>query len=409
MTSVNQNVPEIALSDPDVLGDPVAAYGRARELAPLARLLAPGFGPMWAVTRHAEARALLTDARFELNADSYQRPDVPDDCLPYLRTMQEMDGPEHLRLRRLVAPAFTARRADRFRSRIEQIVQRLLDELPDHVENGSVDLLAHLARPLPIDVICAVMGIPEADQGQWREYGAAVAAGFGQVFADAIPAVLAGARAAVAARRAAPGDDLLSDLIRVQADDRLADTELVTLVWHLVLAGQTPANLVANAVAVLFDHPDQLAALRADPGRAPQAVEELIRWCGPQLLTIPRYARQDVEFGGVMIGKGEPVTVAIAAANRDPRVYTDPERLDIGRDLSAGQLGFAHGPHYCLGAPLARVQTEIALTALVRRFPDLAVGESQRMPDPSTWRLTSLPVRLKVGVERCRPESCTTW
>jgi cytochrome P450 len=394
-------VPEIDLTDHGVLRDPFAAYGHARERSPLARLLAPGFGPMWVLTRHEGARAMLGDPRFQLNAASYMRPDVPEDCLAYMRTIQEMDGTEHTRLRRLVSPAFTARRAVQFRPRIEPIVENLLDDLPDHAEHGSVDLLRHFARPLPIDVICELVGIPEPDRPRWREYGAAVAAGWGQAFAEAIPGIMDGAKAAVAARRAEPGDDLVSDLIRTQAEDgdRLSDTEMVTLVWHLVLAGQTPTNLIANAVEALLCHPDQLAALREDLGLMPCAIEELMRWCGPQLLTIPRYTRQDVELGGVLVGKGEPVTAAIVSANRDPRAFADPDRFDISRAAGpSGHLGFAHGPHFCLGASLARVQTEVALTALLRRFPDLTLavspGDVGRIPDPGTWRLASLPVTL---------------
>jgi cytochrome P450 len=394
-------VPEINLTDAEVLRDPFAAYGDARERSPLARIQAPGFGPIWAFTRHEEARAMLGDPRFELNADSYTRPDVPEHCLAYMRTMQEMDGPEHARLRRLVSPAFTARRAAEFRPRIEPIVDRLLDDLANHAEDGSVDLLLHFARPLPMDVICELVGIPETDRPRWREWGAAIAAGWGQAFAEAIPNIIAGAGAAVALRRAEPGDDLVSDLIRTQAEDgdRLSETELVTLVWHLVLAGQTPTNLIANAVETLLTHPEQLAALRQDPDLMPGAVEELTRWSGPQLMTIPRYAREDVEIAGVLVGKGDPVTAVIAAANRDPRAFTDPDRLDLSRPAGpSAHLGYAHGPHFCLGAALARTQTEVALTGLLRRFPDLALAGSPsqpgRLPDPGTWRLAALPVKL---------------
>ncbi|WP_424533026.1 cytochrome P450 family protein [Sphaerisporangium viridialbum] len=393
-------VPEIDLTDPEVLRDPFTAYGDARERSPLARLLIPGLAPMWALTRHEDARAMLGDPRFELNADSFMRPDVPEDCLPYMRTMTEMAAPEHARLRRLVSPAFTARRAAEFRPRIEPIAGRLLDGLPGHAENGSVDLLRHLARPLPMEVICELVGIPEPDRPSWRAYGAIVAAGSGQGFAEAVPGIMEGAKAATARRRAEPGDDLLSDLIRAQAEDgdRLDDTEMVTLVWHLVLAGQTPTNLIANAVVALLSHPAQLAALRADPGLMPLAVEELVRWCGPTLLSIPRYAREDVELHGTQVRKGEAVTAAVAAANRDPRAFADPGRFDVGRTAGpAGHLGFAHGPHFCLGASLARVQTEVALTALLRRFPGLALAvppDGLRAPDPGTWRLTALPVTL---------------
>lgn len=375
---------DIDLTDPAVAADPLTAYGRAREESPVARLLAPGFGPMWAVTRYDTVKTLLTDARFELSADSYQRPDVPADCLPYLRTMQEMDGQEHARLRRLAAPAFTARRAADLRPRIERIVTDLVAALP----GPEVDLVAAFTRPLPMAVICELVGVPAADRPRWREYGAMVAAGFGPAFAEAIPAIIRDAKAVVAARRAEPADDLVSELT---GDGGLTDTEVVTLVWHLVLAGQTPTHLVANAVHALLTHPDQLALLRAGADMA-TAVEELARWCGPQLLTIPRRAHEDTEIEGVAIAKGEPVTAVIGAANRDPRVFAEPDRLDVTR-VGPAHLAFAHGPHFCLGASLARVQTQAALTVLLERCPDLRLAADVRpLPDPATWRLASLPV-----------------
>ncbi|GAA2814124.1 cytochrome P450 [Saccharopolyspora taberi] len=380
-------VVDLDLTDPEVLRDPTAAYGRARELSPLARMSVPGMAPMWAVTRYEEARAMLADPRFELSEESFAfRPEVPEHCKAYLRTMQEMNGREHTRLRRRVAPAFTPRRAHQFRPRIERAVRRLLDALPGE----PVELVEHFARPLPMDVICELVGIPESDRPQWRSHGAAVAAGHGQKLTEAVPAIIAGAEAAVAARRAEPADDLVTDLLR--AEDQLDDTEIVTLIWNVVLAGQVPTNLIANAVAALLDHPDQLAALRADPGLMPSAVEELMRWCGPQLLTVPRFAREDVEIGGIPVPEGAMVTAVMASANRDPRVFDDPERLDLRRD-AARHLGFAHGPHFCLGASLARVETEVALAGLLRRFPGLAAaGEAQRSPDPGTARLTALSV-----------------
>jgi cytochrome P450 len=389
--------PEIDLSDPDVVRDPFTSYGAVRETAPLARILIPGMNPLWALTRHADAREVLGDPRFVINADSFQRPPgIPEHCLKYMRTMSEMDGPEHARLRRLVSPAFTARRAAAFRERIEPIVDGLLDELPSHVEGGSVDLLAHFAWLLPIDVICELVGIPVRDRPKWREHAANIAAGYGQGFADAIPEVMAGALAAVASRREAPDGDLLADLIRVRDSDgdRLSETELVTLVWHLVLAGQTPASLIPNAVRALHDHPDQLARLRADESLTPRAVEELIRWCGPALLTIPRYATEDVELFGELVRKGDAVTAVVASANRDPRAYSSPDELDITRAPGTSHLGFGHGPHFCLGASLAKVQVEAALTGLLRRYPDLELVSSERAPDPGNWRLSTLRATL---------------
>ncbi|WP_328648372.1 cytochrome P450 [Amycolatopsis sp. NBC_00348] len=389
-------IPEIDLTDLKVLTDPFTAYDQAREASAVARLVIPGFGPFWALTRYAEARAMLSDPRFEVKPESFMRPPgIPEHCLEYMRTMAEQDGAEHLRLRRLVAPAFTPKRAAQFRPRLAAITGHLLDELPSHAEDGVVDLVPHFARPLPMDVICELVGIPAADRPRWREYGAAVAGGVGQDFLAAIPVIIEGAKDVVARSRAEPGDDLIGDLVRAQDGDRLTDTELVTLVWHLMLAGQTPVNLIANAVEALLAHPDQLALLRADPALWPGAVEELMRWCSPQLLTTPRFAREDVEIDGTLIRAGERVTAAMVAADRDPRVFDGADRLDVTRSGPA-QLGFSHGPHFCLGASIARVQAEVALSGLFTRFPDLAlaVDDVPRAPDGGTWRPSALPLTL---------------
>jgi len=388
---ISSEIPELDLTDPALLADPAAVYGAVREASPLARIPIPGIGTMWALTRYDDARAMLADPRFEINESSFLRPGVPEDCAAYMRTMSERNGPEHARLRRLVAPAFTPRRAAALRPRMESLVDRLLDELPT---DEPADLLAGFARPLPIDVICELVGIPDGDRPAWREYGAAVAANAGPRFAEAIPGIMAGAKAAVARRRAEPGDDLLTDLVRMQAEDgdRLSDTELVTMVWLLVIAGQTPGNLIANAVATLLSDPAHVAAFRTDPGRA---VEELTRWCGPTIMSIPRYAREDVTLCGAPVRAGEPVTAVVVSANRDPRTFADPDRLDLGRSAApSGHLVFGHGPHFCLGASLARVETEVALTTLLRRFPAMSLAEAVRAPDPGTWRLSSLRVSL---------------
>jgi cytochrome P450 len=227
-------------------------------------------------------------------------------------------------------------------------------------------------------VICAVLGVPAADRPRWHGYGAMVSAGDGQAFAAAIPAIIDDAKAVLAA----PEDGLVTDLIEAGG---LTDTEIVTLIWHLVLAGQVPTHLLAVGLDALLRHPDQLAAV---PDRVPAAVEELLRWCGPQLLAVPRFPSEDVVVGGVPIAAGTPVTVALGAVNRDPRVFPDPDVLDVRRNAE-GHLAFLHGPHFCLGAALARLETEVALTAVLRRWPDLRPGEAVRPPDPATWRLTT--------------------
>ncbi|MEU8244555.1 cytochrome P450 [Actinoplanes missouriensis] len=395
-------VPEISLADPEVLRDPFAAHRRAREQAPLARLLAPGFGSIWLVTRYQEARAALGDERFALTADSMMRAGIPEDLLPYLVTMSHMPDPDHARLRRLVSSAFGSRRIAALRPWIEQIADELLDQLPDHAEEGSVDLLRHYAQPLPITVVCELLGIPATDHQLWRDCTAALAAGPGPGAIDAIRTIVDSARSAIALRRREPGDNLISDLIRAQDEDpaRVSETEMVTLVWNLVIGGQeNPANLIANAVAALLTHPDQLALLRADPALMPRAIQELMRWCGPGLQTIPRYATEDVELDGQVVRKGEPIAVALASANRDERVFADPDRLDITRaPQSSGQLGFGHGRNYCLGRSLAETEVETALGRLLTRWPGLALAvapeELPRVPDPGAWRLAALPVTL---------------
>ena len=371
------------LTDPAVLLDPVGTYAAAREDGAVATMEVPGLGTLWIVTRHENAREVLTDPRFRLARESYaMRPAG----LPETPNLGELDGPDHARLRRFAAPAFTARRIAEFRPRIERTVADLLEDRPP-----AFDLLTDFAHPMPIEVICDLVGIAEDERPMWRRVGIAVASGQGQAFQEAIPDVIAGAKAAVARRRAEPGDDLLTDLVRTEA----TDDELVVLVWHLVLAGQVPGNLIANAVEALLRHPEQLALLRENPELMPKAVEELLRWCTPQLLTVPRFTTEDVEVGGTSIPKGERVTVSMLAVNRDPAVFPDPDRLDVTRAPgSFGHLAFAHGAHFCLGAALARVETEVALAALLKRFPGLGLnGDPVRTPDPGNWRLATLPVR----------------
>ncbi|PPK64923.1 cytochrome P450 [Actinokineospora auranticolor] len=366
-------LPEIDLSDPAVLHDPFTVYGRAREQSPVVRLAIPGMSDLLAVTRHAPARAVLADPRFELNERSFLRPPgIPDSCLRYLRTMGEMNGAEHTRQRRVTAPGFSVRQADALRDRVQRIVDGFLADLSD-----PVDLVTDFAARLPMEVICELMGVDEESRPRWREYGAAISAGYGPAFINAIPEIIESARELISHKKANPADDVLSSLIAGE----LTDDELITLAWHLILAGQTPGNLISNAIEVLAAHPDRIG---------PGMVEEVLRFCGPQLLTVPRFAVGDVEVDGVVIPDGAAVTIAIGAASRDPRFFARPDEFDPARG-GIGHLSFAHGPHFCLGASLARVQTEIALLSLFREFPGLKVGTGVRAPDGGTWRLSSLP------------------
>lgn len=394
-------IPRLLLVDPAVLNDPFTAYGTAREQFPVTRLLAPGMRPMWALTRYHDSRAMLNSAQFQFTVDSLTiRPDMPASGLTYLESML-IDGDVHRRLRRLVSGAFTPRHAQGLRPQMAEIVAELLDATAANAVDGQVDLLEHFARPLPMDVLCSLMGIPAEDRTLWRSYGAAVSVGEGDRWSDVMPGVLESTRRAIEGRRADPGADLISDLVRAQAEDgdRLSDTEITGLIWLIMVAASTTADFVANAVLALLTHPEQHEALRSGSVSMPRAVEELLRWCSLNVISIPRYAREDLDLHGAPVKAGDAVVAVLVAANRDPRVFPDPDRLDFGRPAGTpSSLTFAHGPHICIGAALARVMVDVALTGLQERFPDLAPAVEperlKRVRDPGTWRLEALPVRL---------------
>ncbi len=398
-------IPRLLLVDPELLADPFTVYGRARDQSPLVRLLAPGIRPIWGLTRLEDCRAMFSDPRFEFTDRSLIRPDIPEAALPYLRAMH-LDSGGHRRLRQLMAPGFKARRASSFRPEVARIVAGLLDDLERKGAGGPVDFLADFAVPLPSDVAGAYLGLPASQRLRWRDYAEAVGSGVDQRFAEAMPGIIADTRDAIAEKRSQPGDDVISRLVRVQAESAakgepaLSDMELEALIWISMMASSAFSHFMVNGLHALLTHPEQLAWLRADPRRRMAgAVEELIRWASLTLISIPREASEDIELFGVIIQKGDPMVAVLAAANRDPRLFSDPERLDLQRHIEPpGHLAFGHGPHVCAGNFLARVMTEEALIALLLRFPDLALAvppeELRRVPDPGTWRLESLPLRL---------------
>ncbi len=398
------------LMNPELLADPYAGYGRLREQAPVLRGRAIDGSPAWYVTRQADVRAVLGDPRFVTSAASVAGGDansvrdrmleslgIRGDLVGYLtRSILSVDGADHVRLRKLVSRAFTVRRVGELRPRVEAITSALLDGFPP-----TVDLVESFAYPLPITVICELVGVPEAERPAWRGWGKALLTMDRATVPGAVRQMVDHVHELVDRRRIHPEGDLLSGLVHAQDEDgdRLTDTELVTLVFSLVMAGhETTAHLIANGAYALLTHPDQLDLLRADPTLWPAAVHELMRWCGPVQVTQLRYATTDLELGGVSIRRGEVVQAVLVSANRDPREYQDPDRLDVLRRPAArgeGHVGFGHGPHYCLGAALARQEAEVALHALFDRFPDLAlaVDEPEWMPVPGMRRLARLPVR----------------
>ncbi|MEU9887020.1 cytochrome P450 [Sphaerisporangium sp. NPDC051011] len=410
----------VNLMDPGLMADPFAGYGRLREEAPLVRGTFFGRGtPMWLATRYEDVKMVLGDHRFVNNPASVPGLDVenirrrelgargiPADLAEYvLESVLDADGADHIRLRRLVSRAFTARRVSELRPRVEQITEELLDRLAATAEDGVADLIEHFAYPLPITVICELVGIPEEDRPRWRAWGKALVTLENGGMGEALREMVAHIHELIDRRRAAPTGDLLTGLIRAHDEDgdRLSDTEMVTLVLTLVLAGhETTAHLIGNGTAALLAHPGQLALLRSDPALMPRAVHELMRWCGPVQATRMRYATEDLTVGGMPVRKGETVMAVLVGANHDPRAFDDPERLDITREPEAGRkethVGFGYGLHYCLGAALARQEGEVAFEALLRRFPDLSLAvdpaDLERQPMPGSWRLARLPVKL---------------
>ena len=309
-----------------------------------------------------------------------------------------MDPPDHTRIRRLVSRAFTPRRIAQLREPIRKTADQLLDAIAPH---GRADLIASYAAPLPITVICDLLGVAPEDRRDFRAWTDALVApdpAQPSRAKEAVGGMLAFFTQLIARKRAEPADDLLSALIAVRdEEDRLSEDELMSLAFLILFAGyENTVHLIGNATLALLSHPDQLAALRADPARLGGAVEELARYDGPAPLAIRRFPTEDITIGGVTIPAGETVLLSLAAAHRDPHRFTDPDRLDIGRDAT-GHLALGHGIHYCLGAPLARMETEIALAALLERFPrldlDVPYGELRWRPSMRARGLLSLPVR----------------
>ncbi|WP_344896697.1 cytochrome P450 [Actinomadura meridiana] len=373
--------------------------------------------PMWVAGRYEGVRSMLSDPRFANNpatvpngaaallpGEPLRKLGLDDDLVPYLSdTILDSDGRDHARLRRLVTPAFSVQRIMTLRPRIERLADDLLDALPNHATGGVADLLDHFAHPLPIQVIGDLVGVPAADLPSWLRWTHDLSFDR-QSLTGTLRPLVDYTHDLVRRRRAEPGDDVISELLRVQDDDgdRLDDRELVTMVLSLVIAGHdTTAAFIANSVWALLTHPDQLAALRADPGLMPRAVQELLRWCGPVLVARTRYAMRDVDLGWASFRSGDAVAAALSGANHDPREFADPKELDIARKYqNRGEVhvSFGAGPHYCLGAALARLEVEAALGRLLERYPGLALAVPER---DLRWhaasgmrKLAELPVRL---------------
>jgi cytochrome P450 len=381
----------------DYFADPYAVHARLREQRPVAPVIMPGGVPAWLVTGYALGRAALGDPRLlKMPRGWHPEPDSRFAALD--QHMLNSDPPDHHRLRTLVNKAFTARRVEQLRPRITAITAGLLDDMSTQRE---VDLLAAFAFPLPVTVICELLGVPAADRDRFRDWSASIVSATvePEVFQAHATAMVAYFRDLVAARRREPADDLLSALISARDEgDRLSENELLSMSWLLLVAGhETTVNLIAGGMLALLLNPGEMARLQADPGVTGAAVEELLRYVSPVNDATFRFAGEPLELDGMPIAPGQVVLVALSGANRDPSRYPDPEQLDLGRD-SGGHVAFGHGIHYCLGAPLARLEAEIAFRGLLGRYGQMTLAVP---PDELRWRpsslihgLESLPVRL---------------
>ncbi|WP_329245533.1 cytochrome P450 [Actinoallomurus sp. NBC_01490] len=392
MTDAQPGVRDVLGFDPfapEFSADPYAHYRELRAGGPLIRTP----GGLWLSTSFAVCTQVLRDPRFGHGDDELSgRPPRR------ARSFLTLDPPEHTRLRRLVSRAFTARLVERLRPRVSAIVDDLLARL-----DGEVDLIAGLAHPLPVIVISEMLGVPPEDEDRFKDWSDALARGLDPDFVVPPDELTYRDRAReefgdyfrelAARRRAAPGDDLLSGLVAIE---ELSEDDLIATCVLLLVAGhETTVNLIANGTLALLRSPDQLAWFRANPGEAPAAVEELLRYDPPVQLSA-RVALEDAEVAGQRIGRGEAIMLLLGAANRDPEVFTDPDRLDLTRWLTEAprHLAFGQGIHFCLGAPLARVEGQIALTALMRRDVALLPGPLRYKDNLILRGLAELPVRI---------------
>ncbi|MGR8010126.1 cytochrome P450 family protein [Streptomyces hypolithicus] len=397
--------------------DPYPAYAWLREHAPVHRTTLPSGVDAWLVTRYADARQALADLRLSKDpahhagsAHAKGRTGIPGERKADLMThLLNIDPPDHTRLRRLVSKAFTPRTVAAFAPRVQELTDRLIDAF---AEKGTADLIHDFAFPLPIYAICDLLGVPREDQDDFRDWA-------GMMMRHMKPGQGSGPRGGVARsvkkmrdylaelihrKREAPGDDLISGLIRASDHgEHLTENEAAAMAFILLFAGfETTVNLIGNGVYALLRNPRerdrlQRALSAGDTGLLATGVEELLRYDGPVELATWRYATEPLTLGGQDIAAGDPVLVVLAAADRDPDRFDDPDTLDLSRRDNP-HLGYGHGIHYCLGAPLARLEGQTAIATLLRRLPDLRLAVE---PDDLRWRgglimrgLRTLPVEF---------------
>ena len=365
--------------------DPFPLFAEVRRRGPVHHVTLADGHDAWLIVDFDAARAALNDQRLskDMHAALAASDAVVAEGLPgpaFARHMLVVDPPNHTRLRRLVAAAFSVRRIEGLRPRIEEMVDELLDAMAAKGPDAVVDLVASFAFPLPFTVICELLGVPEPDRAP---FGAAMTVLLSPTATDeeyqrakqASDVVVAMLEALVEEKQHEPDDALVSGLITARdGNEQLNQQELLSTIFQLIVAGHdTTASLIGNSVVALVRDPEQLARLREDPSKIANAVEEFIRYDAPVPHSTFRYAVEPIEIGGVAIPAGAQVIINLASANRDEDRYVEPENLDIDRQ-DVRHLGFGHGIHFCLGAPLARMEGQIALGSLIQRFPELSLA-----------------------------------
>lgn len=375
--------------DPRFTQDPYPTYAAMRSTCPVQPVPAGSDGrTSYLVTGYAEAREALGDARLSKDTAAFfagkgtQRRLHP----AVAHTMLASDPPHHTRLRKLVTKAFTTGAVTKLRPFIAQVTEELLDQWP---VGEQFDFVAGLAVPLPVLVICELLGVPEGDRSDIQRWSAELfAAGRPDVVDAASHSMADYMTSLIAAKRLSPGTSLLDRLISARdGDDQLSEEELVSLAVLLLVAGhETTTNFLGNAVLALLQHPAQLHRLRENPDDVPAVLDELLRFESPVSTATFRFTTEAVRLGGTDIPAGVPVLVALGAANRDPKRFPSPDILDLERDTAA-HLSFGHGIHRCVGAPLAKAEAEIALRMILTRFPEVRLAVPS---DRLAWRHTRL-------------------
>lgn len=393
------------LSSPQFKANPYPTYARLREEAPVFRIRLNRKQTAWLVTRYEDVLMVLRDQRFvknPLNAISAEQQAqavwIPAFARPLVRNMLDLDAPDHTRLRALVQKAFTPQMIERLRPRIETLADELLDKAQ---RRDQIELMSAYALPVPITIIAEMLGVPTSDQHKFHRWSnAIVSVTSSNDMLRILPAIwsfLRYLRKLVRQRRAEPRDDLVSALVQVEeAGDSLTEDELLGMIFLLLVAGhETTVNLIGSGMLMLMQHPQQCEQLRRDPTLIDSAIEELLRFVSPVELATERYAREDLTIRDVPIKRGELVIGVVGSANRDAAQFSAPDTLDLSRTPNR-HLSFGLGAHYCLGAPLARLEGHIAIMTLLNRAPNLRLAVQ---PQTLRWRrntflrgLQSLPL-----------------